>query len=117
MMNEIIVREFTQLDYDYIVYPTTYINPLAKLNLLNEQLRTVVGRPCELLFDLLLCNGDNFNRFAKVAFDGEKIERASMEVVEDLSTEVVSMIELYYKEDVTSLKKGVLVPGEYLLHC
>lgn len=117
-MNRIVVRELNCCsEYKYIVYPTTYINPLARINTLNMQLEEYNLDAGWILFDLLLCNGDNYNRFVKAYYDGEKVETSSIELVEDVSNDNVKMIEKYYSEDKTVLKNGVLVPGEYLLHC
>lgn len=117
-MDRIVVRELnSSLEYRYIVYPTTYINPLARMGTLNMQLEDQNLDASWILFDLLLCNGDNYNRFAKAYYDGTKVDTVSIELVEDISSDDIKMIEQYYSEDKTTLKKGVLVPGEYLLHC
>ena len=116
-MNELAIRESSCIDgYDYIIYPSSYINPLSKLKMLNEKLKGKIDYPCTILFDLLLCNGDNFNRFAKVYYDGEKIVRDSIEIVE-LEEFEISIVEQYYKECKSTLKNGVLTPQEYMLHC
>ncbi len=117
-MNKIVVRELNScLEYSYAIYPTTYINPLAKIGTLNMQLEEHNLGSCWILFDLLLCNGDNYNRFAKAYYDGSKVVPSSIELVENLTSESIKMIEEYYASDRSTLKKGVLVPGEYLLHC
>ncbi|MFQ7489345.1 MAG: type II toxin-antitoxin system RnlB family antitoxin [Lachnospiraceae bacterium] len=116
-MNEIMIRELDSIDgYDYVIYPSSYINPLSKIKLLNEKLKNKINYPCTLLFDLLLCNGDNFNRFAKAYYDGEKVVRDSIEIVE-LDENEIDFIEQYYKECKNLLKNGVLTPQEYMLHC
>lgn len=82
-MNEIIIEKLNNVDgYDYIIYPSSYMNPLSKIKRLNEKLKNKINYPCTLLFDLLLCNGDNFNRIAKAYYDGEKVIRDSIEVVD-----------------------------------
>lgn len=83
IMNKIIIEKLDNVDgYDYIIYPSSYMNPLSKIKRLNEKLKNKINYPCTLLFDLLLCNGDNFNRFAKAYYDGEKVVRDSIEVVD-----------------------------------
>lgn len=116
-MNKIIVRKVNNcMDYNYVVYPTTYINPLAKPSTLNMQLKEQNVDAGFILFDLLLCNGENFNRFAKAYYDGTKIVSSSIELV-DITDEEVQIVEQYYAQNKSALKKGVLVPSEYLLHC
>lgn len=116
-MKNLIVRDINGLGgYNYVIYPETYINPISRISKLNEDLKQIIGKPCKILFDLLLCNGDNFNRFVDVFFDGEKVDRNSINIVE-LDESLVDKVEEYYSEDYKRLTSGVLSPHEYLLHC
>ena len=102
-MNEITIRKLDSIDeYDYIIYPSSYINPLSKIKRLNEKLKNKINYPCTLLFDLLLCNGDNFNRFAKAYYDGEKIIRDSIEVVkiEGKELEIIEKVDKNKIDDI-----------------
>lgn len=117
-MNQIVVRKVDDFyDYDYIIYPTTYINPLLKQALLNEILKKETRKRCKILFDLLLCNGDCFNRFCKGIFDGNKMLDDSLDLVEISDNEKIKYVEKYYANNKGALKKGVLVPREYMVHC
>lgn len=115
-MKEVVIRKVDMYEYDYIVYPTSYINPLLNQKELNANLRKSLHRPCNILFDLLLCNGNCFNRFCKGRYDGVKILDESLELV-DIGNEMIEFIEKYYVENRKTLTKGVLVPKEYMLHC
>lgn len=101
------------MDSDYIVYPTSYINPLSNMIDLEKFLFSNVGAPCELIIDLLLCNGNEFNRFVHFSFDGKRIEKESIRIIE-LADEAEQTINSFYKAHVDVLKKGVLLPDEYM---
>lgn len=117
-MNGIVIREVSNFHgYDYIVYPTTYVNPLLNKVTLSENIRKQINKPCHILFDLLLCNGDCFNRFFGVDFNGEKIDRHSLENVSFDSVSDIKFIEKYYSQNPNTLTKGTLVKSEYLQHC
>jgi hypothetical protein len=116
-MKEVVIRKVDNMGgYDYIIYPTSYINPLLNQLELNANLRISIHRPCIILFDLLLCNGNCFNRFCKGTFDGVKILDESLELV-DISISMVKFVEKYYTENKKTLRSGVLVPSEYMQHC
>lgn len=117
-MKEAVVKKVDNLEgCSYIVYPTSYINPLLKRSELNTNLKKVVNAPCNILFDLLLCNGNCFNRFCKGIFDGQQIADDSIELVDIKNEKVIKMIEKYYSENKKLLKNGVLTHGEYMRHC
>lgn len=117
-MNEIEVRKVENFyNYDYIVYPTSYINPLGKKSLLNENLKSKIAGPCHILFDLLLCNGNCFNRFYEVEFDGSQIQKRTIENVSFDRAQDVDFIENYYRQNPKALTQGVLVASEYMMHC
>ena len=59
--------------YSAIVYPVSYLNPIDEIQLISIELRKHLPAGCYVLFDLLLSNGNNFNRFAEAFFDGNDI--------------------------------------------
>lgn len=64
-----------------IIYATSYFNPLSDLEQLSKELNRNIDVSCNLLFDLLLSNGDSYNRFVTCKFDGRKIIRDSIDVI------------------------------------
>ena len=112
-MKEIKIVERKVLNNDYIVFPTSYINPMADLHFLNHELRIRIGIPCNILVDLLLCNGKNFNRFIRFSFDGCSIDKSSIEIVR-LNSAEESDVNEFYRNNIDFIKNGVLVPHEYL---
>ncbi|MGN0169430.1 MAG: type II toxin-antitoxin system RnlB family antitoxin [Lachnospiraceae bacterium] len=117
-MKEVVIKKVDNLEgCEYIVYPTSYINPLLKRSELNANLKKVVDAPCNVLFDLLLCNGNCFNRFCKGIFDGQQILNDSLELVDIRNEKEIEVIEKYYLDNTKVLKNGVLTPKEYMQHC
>lgn len=115
-MKDIVIRKVENMvGYDYIVYPTSYINPLLNKKLLSSKLSESIHENSKILFDLLLCNGNCFNRFCKGTFDGTKIKSLEFANIDDEST--IKFIEQYYAENRKTLSNGVLVRSEYMMHC
>lgn len=92
-MHEFMIKKVDNIDgYDYIIYPSSYINPLSEIKHFETKLKEKgINHQCTLLFDLLSCNGNDFNRFAKAYYDGEKIVRSSIEVVKVEEKELEDM--------------------------
>ena len=65
-----------------------------------------------VLFDLLLSNGDSFNRFAEAYFDGYEIKRDMICVVSLNDTKQLKYINSHYKERTVELNNSVLTPSE-----
>lgn len=112
-MKEIVIIEKKILSSDYIIYPTSYINPLSNMVALEKYLFSNVGMPCELIVDLLLCNGDEFNRFVYFSFDGKCIKKDSIRII-NIADEAERAINSFYKSHKDILKRGVLLPEEYM---
>lgn len=99
--------------YSHIIYADSYINPLLNIDSLTEKLLTKNVQACNILVDLLLSNGENYNRFAKAYFNGKSIERNSLEVVE-LDEISVKKVNGYYSKNKKIISKGVLVESQYM---
>ena len=112
-MKEIIIVEKKVLGSDYIIYPTSYLNPLNNVTILEKYLFSTVGEPCEFIVDLLLCNGNEFNRFIHFSFDGRRIRKESIQII-DIAEETKKNINSFYRTHLEILKEGVLLPDEYM---
>ena len=97
--------------YAAIVYPVSYLNPIDDIKLISMELREHLPADCYILFDLLLSNGDNFNRFAEVYFDGNEISSRAVSVTE-VPTEELKRLNLYYRGKTKELSKSVLSAKE-----
>lgn len=114
-MREIKIVKRKVLNNDYIIFPVSYINPLANLNMFEKELINNVGIECNILVDLLLCNGNNFNRFVSLEFNGSNIDRSSIKIVA-LNTSEQNDVNEFYKENKNVISNGVLVPSEYMTY-
>lgn len=82
----------------FIAYATSYLNPLSDMMEVSREISSIISSPCELLFDLLLANGDSFNRYAICKFDGKNILRESIDIIEENQIDDTSkhrMVEYY----------------------
>lgn len=97
--------------YAAIVYPVSYLNPIDNLQVISVELRKHLSADCYILFDLLLSNGDNFNRFAEVLFDGNRLVSNSVNVAM-IASEDINKLNLYYRGRTKELSKSVLSAKE-----
>lgn len=100
-------------NYDTIVYAINYMNPLSNLADLEDSLAATRVGSGYVLVDLLLCNGNNFNRFAQFYYDGDKITRSTIDIAELRKKEEI-FVNDFYKGHKSVLAKGVLTPREYM---
>lgn len=112
-MKQISIVKKQILNNEYIIFPSSYMNPLTCLNKLEQDLSADVKGPCFLLVDLLLCNGANFNRFVTLRFDGTKIDKQSIDTIK-LSADDENKVNQFYREDKRRITRGVLVPSQYM---
>lgn len=97
--------------YSAIIYPVSYLNPMEEIQSISDELKKHLTSGCYVLFDLLLSNGDNFNRFAEVYYDGDDIKTSAVSIAEIPLNEVRGL-NLYYRGKVKELSKSVLSAKE-----
>lgn len=97
--------------YSAVIYPVSYINPLEEINQISKDIKNNLKRGDCVLLDLLLSNGDNFNRFAEFYYNGNEVEMSSVSVI-DVSNDELQMLNQYYKGRVKELSNSVLSPKE-----
>lgn len=112
-MNKIEIVKLQIADNDYVVFPDSYINPLANVSCLEAELSAVLDAPCKILIDLLLCNGKNYNRFVSLNYDGTSIKKESIKIVE-LSLSDQKIVNEFYKVNQEAVENSVLAPFEYM---
>ncbi len=64
----------------YIVFSISEIKPYEELNQLEHELSNKKFEG-NVIFDLLLSNGNNSNRFMEALFDGKKLKRSSFNII------------------------------------
>lgn len=108
------IKVNTNKKYPIIIYSVSYINPISELDNISKDLRNRIHKECDVLFDLLLTNGEEFNRFAIGHFDGYNINFASINTVKIINNKDLGFINNYYKQNIKILNKGVLTASEKL---
>ena len=94
--------------YTAIVFSVSYINPLNSIEEINLDINSRLKSPGYLLLDLLLSNGDNFNRFAEVYYDGSKLLLDTASVVSFTDTNKIEKMNTHYRGRTTELSNSVL---------
>lgn len=97
--------------YAAIVYPVSYHNPIEDIHSVSVELKKHLITDCYILFDLLLSNGNNFNRFAEGYYDGNDIKLNTINVIE-IPSDKVHELDMYYHGKTKELNKSVLSAKE-----
>ena len=97
--------------YSAIVYPISYFNPINDIKAISKDIKNKLTAGSFILFDLLLSNGDNFNRFAEVYFDGKDIDLNEINIKE-MPLDEKKKYNLYYRGKIKELKNSVLSSKE-----
>ncbi|MBO3395849.1 type II toxin-antitoxin system RnlB family antitoxin [Clostridium perfringens] len=107
-------------EYDVIIYSESRISPFKSIKNIEEDLRKMNLKNKKILFDMILCRGNNLDRFIKCDFDGNSILRDTMEVVRLSKKDVLRKISVEYlsKEKdkiensiLTSIQKRMIIKG------
>ena len=94
-------------DYKYVVLATSYGNPIDELENIEDELK-VKEYSGKVLFDLLLCNGMNSNRFVEIKFDGERFDLSSSIIVKNPNNSIKKGTHQYLKDKPALLENSVL---------
>lgn len=98
--------------YSALIYSVSYNNPIEDIKKISADIRTQLNEACYILFDLLLANGDSFNRFVEGYFDGKEIKFDTINVVVLDDREQLETINDYYKGKVKEVNNSVLLSSE-----
>ena len=112
MQNFIIYEDKKIQNYDMIAYSTSFVNPLSDIKELSNELHTEIRKIGYILFDLLLSNGESFNRFVVGYYNGNELERNSLQIIEINDDSTLKDINSFYKENKSYLNKGVLTSSQ-----
>lgn len=87
--------EIGKLEDNYIIFSTSYINPLENLDEISKQLskKKFLGN---VVFDLLLINGFSSNRFIKGIFDGKNFDLSSFYKLDNEIEKYKQLSKQYY---------------------
>ena len=82
--------------YNIVIYSICYENPINELGAISNELANNNVSPNYVLFDLLACNGESFNRYAVGFFDGERIDYNSIDIAEVINPTLARQLNKYY---------------------
>ena len=92
---------------EYIVLSTSYMSPLDELFDLEEKLHQLEYKGI-IVFDLLLCNGLEQNRFLETFFDGNFIDLSSISILDQVDEKIEEISRSFYRENPHILENGIL---------
>ena len=98
------------LNYSAIIYASSYMNPLDDYEEICTDISHHFSNGCYLLFDLLLANGENYNRFVEAYFDGKRIDQSSLHITAIHDDYGLKEINNYYKGKAKELNNSILTP-------
>ncbi|WP_281513168.1 type II toxin-antitoxin system RnlB family antitoxin [Bacteroides acidifaciens] len=98
--------------YRAVIYSVSYNNPIHDVFKISELFKLKTYSRGFILFDLLLSNGDNFNRFVEAYFDGNEIVASTLKVIKLKDQKFLKDINSYYKTHLKFLNNSVLSPSE-----
>lgn len=94
-------------EYKYLVFATSYENPIDYLDDIENELETEMYSG-KILFDLLLCNGMSSNRYIEMEFDGEFFDLFTSKELKDPSKAIKEYIYGYLKDQPLLVQNSVL---------
>ncbi|MDE5753440.1 MAG: type II toxin-antitoxin system RnlB family antitoxin [Oscillospiraceae bacterium] len=102
------IKQVKNVDFSAIVYAISYENPLQDIDSISHELSSMFCSSCNVLFDLLLSNGDEFNRFVMGRFEENKINYDSLRIITIEDSNLKKQINSYYRGKYSYLKNSVL---------
>lgn len=111
-MSNLEVAKLNNSKYGYLVFSTSYTNSILDVESVSNDLRESKCAPGALLFDLLLVNGNAFNRFVEAYYDGEKIDPKTYNIVEIVDKSITDKSQKFYKNNSRLLDNSILTYSE-----
>jgi hypothetical protein len=93
-----------------LVLSKTYINPISYLPSIEEKL-IASSRNGKVVFDLLLTNGNAFNRFVETVITNGVIDRKTMKVINiaELDIDVLDRVASYYRQNKSLIESNQIL--------
>ncbi|MED3627982.1 type II toxin-antitoxin system RnlB family antitoxin [Bacillus subtilis] len=86
--------------FDSIIYLTSSCKPFESVSCIQSDLYQIYGnKPAVILFDLLLSNGNEPDRFYKATYDGEKLDLKTLESIQKDEEEesILALSSVFYR--------------------
>lgn len=101
-------------EYKYVVVATSYENPIEEIETIEYELNN--KQYCgKILFDLLLCNGMNSNRYIEMEFNGVYFDMTSSTIIKKISESIEKVIYQYFKDRPSLVENSVLSNAQQYL--
>ncbi|MGZ0086851.1 type II toxin-antitoxin system RnlB family antitoxin [Caldibacillus thermoamylovorans] len=92
--------------YPFVVFSTSYVNPLEDIESIQEELKNRFKG--KVLFDLLLSNGNSSNRYLEAEFNGFQFVPSSFKVLEKVDAFIKETTSMFYQNHPDYLANSVL---------
>lgn len=119
-MKDYAIVSINNSEYDVIIYSKSRISPFENIKEIENDLKEMNFSINRVLFDMILCRGNNSDRFIKCDFDGNSLLKNTMEVIILNKKDTLRKISVNYllneKEEVensilTSIQKKMILKG------
>lgn len=96
-----------------LIFSTGYDSPLGYISTLGKEL-SAMDFTGTVLFDLLLCNGNAYNRFVEIPFTLGRFNRSSMSIVDytEIDDSILVMSSQFYKSNLFLLEANYILLEE-----
>jgi hypothetical protein len=104
------VREYRVKKYNdigYMIYSISEYNPTDCISKIEKELlqKTYTGNVC---FDLLLSNGNSFNRYLNAYFNGKSFNKDSYSIIDEPRIELKEKSIKFYQKNLALLENSIL---------
>ena len=100
--------------YSYIVFSTSYLNPMDYKEAIEKDLKRI-GVKGKILFDLLLSHGNTPDRFFEVYFDGKEINEETLRSVEEITDSIKKFTYDFHRNRPHFIENSVLSNAQKFL--
>lgn len=101
------IKRTRDRSYPCVVLSTNHLSPLNEVCNIETSLRGL-GVNGKVVFDLLLVNGNNYNRFFEAYFNGTSIEMSSVKILNKPSESIRVRSVEFYKKNLGLLENCIL---------
>lgn len=99
--------------YDFLIIATSYENPLSYIK---EIVKEMQVQKANLLFDLILINGINKNRYIKCEYEVDENQIPLCSIVEKVDDSIKKVSQSYFAENEEVVTKSIISNSlKYLL--
>ena len=112
-MEKYSVLKIEHMSNYFLVIANTYENPIN--DLLCDRYVPFVENG-DVIFDLAVINGINFNRFIQVTVESHRLQAKTIKVISDVPTSILEISEKYFKTHKEVIQQSTLPSAtKYLL--